>query len=118
MNDTTEHRSTDLTNYDPAEVPAEARWVTCGVDVQIDRIECEVVAWAPSRESWSMDYRVFYGDPRVGPSVPGSPWHQLDALGKALVEHYGTEPPKPYAIEILGHGHMIGPWNYPLDREV
>ena len=30
------------------------------------------------------------------------------------VEHYGAEPPKPYAIDILGHGHMIGPWNYPM----
>ena len=63
-----------------ASVPEGAKWLTCGVDVQIDRIECEVVAWAPNRESWSMDYRVFHGDPRVGPSLPGSPWHQLDEL--------------------------------------
>jgi len=24
-------------------------------------------------------------------------------------EHYGTEPPKPFAISILDHAHLISP---------
>lgn len=37
--------------------------VTCGVDVQDDRIEVERVGWGVEEESWSLDYRVIYGDP-------------------------------------------------------
>lgn len=33
-----------------------------------------------------------------------SHWH-----GEAYRQHYGTEPPKPYPIGILGHAHMIEP---------
>lgn len=36
--------------------------VTCGVDVQRDRIELEFVAWGPRMESWSLDYVVLPGD--------------------------------------------------------
>lgn len=46
------------------ELPEEAKplIVTIGADVQIDRIECEIVAWGTHAESWSVDYRIFYGD--------------------------------------------------------
>lgn len=55
------------------EVPAGAMVLTAGVDVQNDRLECEVVAWGDQYESWSIDYRVFHGD-------PGKPaiWNELD----------------------------------------
>lgn len=56
-----------------SEVPAGACTLTCGVDVQDNRIEAEVVGWGPGDESWSVDYRVLPGDPS-GPAV----WADLD----------------------------------------
>jgi len=44
-------------------VPEEVVLVTAGVDVQGDRVEIEVKGWGVGEESWSLDYRVFYGNP-------------------------------------------------------
>ncbi len=44
-------------------VPKGGVFLTAGVDVQKDRLEVEIVAWGQERESWSVDYRVFPGDP-------------------------------------------------------
>ncbi|MBR2209010.1 MAG: phage terminase large subunit family protein [Synergistaceae bacterium] len=46
-----------------AELPDGVLVLTCGVDTQDDRLECEVVGWGAGRESWGIEYRVFYGDP-------------------------------------------------------
>lgn len=54
-------------------VPAEALVITCGVDVQDDRLEVERVAWGNNEESWSIDFQVIYGDP----STPQL-WDELD----------------------------------------
>jgi phage terminase large subunit GpA-like protein len=40
-------------------VPAGVLVLTAGVDIQKDRIECEVVGWGKDHESWSIAYRVF-----------------------------------------------------------
>jgi phage terminase large subunit GpA-like protein len=37
--------------------------VTAGADVQDDRVEVEFVGFGLGDESWSLDYRVLYGDP-------------------------------------------------------
>ncbi len=47
----------------PVEVPEGVLMLTAGVDVQKDRIECEVVGWGKGHESWSIDYKIFYGSP-------------------------------------------------------
>ncbi len=47
----------------PAELPDGVLVLTCGVDTQDDRLECEVVGWGIGHESWGIEYRVFYGDP-------------------------------------------------------
>jgi phage terminase large subunit GpA-like protein len=54
-------------------LPARAALVTAGVDVQPDRLECEVVAWGRDEESWNIDYQVFAGDPSSN-----EVWDQLD----------------------------------------
>jgi phage terminase large subunit GpA-like protein len=46
-----------------AEVPKGALVLTAGVDVQPDRLECEVVGWGVDEESWSINYHIIYGDP-------------------------------------------------------
>ena len=56
-----------------APVPRGAAVLTCGVDVQADRLELELVAWGRGEESWSIEYRVFPGDP-TGAAV----WSELD----------------------------------------
>jgi phage terminase large subunit GpA-like protein len=48
--------------YEFNKVPRQAPFVTAGVDIQRDRIECEIVAWGKGFESWSIDYRTYYGD--------------------------------------------------------
>ncbi|WP_067521641.1 phage terminase large subunit family protein [Endozoicomonas ascidiicola] len=46
----------------PVEVPWSVEVLTCGVDVQDDRVEFEVVGWGAGEESWSIDYVRLYGD--------------------------------------------------------
>ena len=46
-----------------APVPDGVLVLTCGVDTQDDRLEAEVVGWGIGKESWGVEYRVFYGDP-------------------------------------------------------
>lgn len=49
-------------HYGP-DLPEQAVVITAGVDVQDDRLECEIVAWGPGEESWSIDYVILRGDP-------------------------------------------------------
>lgn len=71
----------------PAEVPMSAGIITAGVDVQLNRIEIEVVAWGVGNESWGIENNVFYGDPRL-PDV----WSQLDTyLMKRWKHESGVE---------------------------
>jgi phage terminase large subunit GpA-like protein len=48
--------------YD-AEIPGGVKVLTAGVDVQDDRLEIEVIGWGDDYESWSIDYKVIYGNP-------------------------------------------------------
>ncbi len=48
--------------YEIGAVPDPVVFLTCGVDVQMDRIELEVVGWGRGMESWSLDYQVLAGD--------------------------------------------------------
>ncbi|MBN2118502.1 MAG: phage terminase large subunit family protein [Anaerolineales bacterium] len=48
-------------SYDVGTVPRGGLFLTAGVDVQRDRLECEVVAWGRNRESWSIEYQIFEG---------------------------------------------------------
>jgi phage terminase large subunit GpA-like protein len=53
--------------------PAGVLVITCGVDVQDDRVEVERIGWGLGEESWSLEHRIIYGDP----SAPQL-WRQLD----------------------------------------
>lgn len=55
------------------EVPDGVLVLTMGADVQIDRIEYEIVGWGLERESWSIDRGVIEGSPAL-PDV----WHDLE----------------------------------------
>ena len=47
-------------SYD--KVPLKAALGTAFVDVQADRLECEVRFWGEARESFGMGHKIFYGD--------------------------------------------------------
>ncbi|MBI4212055.1 MAG: phage terminase large subunit family protein [Deltaproteobacteria bacterium] len=61
-------------HYKWNQVPKEGLIITAGVDVQKDRLECEVVAWGKDKQSWSLDYRVIPGD-----TSEDFPWKELFA---------------------------------------
>ncbi|MGJ0848272.1 phage terminase large subunit family protein [Tissierella praeacuta] len=56
-----------------ADVPKGVLVLTAGVDVQDDRLEIEVVGWGLDKESWGIEYKIFYGDPGQN-----EVWNQLD----------------------------------------
>lgn len=56
-----------------APVPEEVLVLTAGVDVQEDRIECEIVGWGENQKSWSIDYSRYVGD-----TESNYVWEQLD----------------------------------------
>lgn len=87
--------------------------ITCGVDVQDDRIELEIVGWGKEEESWSIDYRTLYGDP----STPQL-WNDLDII---LKSSYKTEDGRTIGIRatcIDSGGHYTqAVYNFVRPRE-
>jgi len=70
-----------------AAVPRGGLLLTAGVDTQPDRLELEVVAWGAGEESWSVDYRVIFGDPDLPEGTPGSPWTELAEIKRETFVH-------------------------------
>ena len=56
-------------------IPNDVLVLTCGVDVQDDRLECEIKGWGEGEESWGIKYFVIYGRPSL-PQV----WQDLDDI--------------------------------------
>lgn len=70
-------------------VPYGGLFLTAGVDIQKNRIECEVVAWGRYKQSWSVDYFVLDGD-TAKPEV----WQRLaDVLNKDYPHESGITMP-------------------------
>lgn len=65
-----------------AVLPEGVAVITAGVDVQGDRLELHVIGWGRDEESWSVDYRVIWGDPS-GPRV----WADLDTALAVTYPH-------------------------------
>lgn len=55
------------------QIPRGVLVLTAGVDVQDDRLEVEIVGWGVGKESWGIEYKVFYGD-----LAQQAIWTQLD----------------------------------------
>ena len=88
----------------PADVPAGVVMLTCGVDVQDNRLELEIVGWGPGGESWDIDYRVIEGDPGQHPTH--SPlWKQLDDILLSDFEHESGMRMRISATAIDTGGH-------------
>lgn len=62
-------------HYYQADLPAGAVVLTCGIDVQQQRLEYEVVGWGVGKTSYGIEYGIITGDP-AQPAV----WEQLDSF--------------------------------------
>ncbi len=70
-------------------VPMGGLFLTAGVDIQKNRIECEIVAWGRQKQSWSVDYLVLDGD-TAKPEV----WQKLaDVVHKDYPHESGITMP-------------------------
>lgn len=69
-----DHLHKNRREYYDNDIPEGALLLTAGVDVQHDRIECEVVGWGIGKETWGIEYKIFMGNPGL-PDV----WKDLDA---------------------------------------
>ena len=59
--------------------PLPLLYVTIGVDVQLDRLEVEVLGWATEKRSFSIDYYILRGDPALHMDPAGC-WAQLTRI--------------------------------------
>ena len=69
-------------SYDEQTIPDEALVLTCGVDVQKNRLECQVVAFSHNYEMWVVEYKILYGS-----TGQQDIWNQLD---KYLLTRFKT----------------------------
>ena len=49
--------------YYHCEIPENVNVLTCGVDVQDNRLEYEIVGWAKDEECYGIKYGTIYGNP-------------------------------------------------------
>jgi phage terminase large subunit GpA-like protein len=69
------------------EIPQKVLVLTAGVDVQDNRLECEVVGWGFEKESWGIQYSKFYGSP-----AQEDVWNRLDAfLSRLFIRSDGAQ---------------------------
>lgn len=68
--------------YPIGTIPMGGLFLTAGVDIQKDRIECEIVAWGRNKQSWSVEYFVLDGD-TAKPEV----WKQLENVLNRDYQH-------------------------------
>ena len=81
-------------------IPEEVLLLTCGVDVQNNRLELSIIGWGKDDESWVVQHETLYGDP----STPQL-WNLLDAK---LFVNYSTNdgrslPIRATCIDSGGH---------------
>jgi phage terminase large subunit GpA-like protein len=69
------------------EVPDGVLLLTAGVDIQKNRIECEVVGWGKEKESWSIDYHIFEGDTGIDVADAADSDEQLTSVWFDLADY-------------------------------
>ena len=82
LGETWEDAGEQIDDYDLAErrevietIPEDVMFLTCGTDVQDNRLECSIVGWGRDDESWVVEHVTLYGDP----STPQL-WSALDSV--------------------------------------
>jgi len=72
-----------------AEIPADVQYITCGVDVQMDRLEAVILGRGTDETFWVIDHITIWGSPTVPESDPTSPWASL--YRNVITRNYSTE---------------------------
>lgn len=62
-------------NYEPTTLPKGVLILTAGVDVQKNRIECEIKGWGTDEEAWGIKHAILDGD-----TAKDDIWGDLDAF--------------------------------------
>lgn len=85
--------------YGADALPEGVDFLTAGVDVQGDRLECEIVGWNRDERSWGVRYVVIHGDP-----AQDHVWKELD---ERLLQSFSAGGRKLYiqAVAIDSGGH-------------
>lgn len=81
--------------YELLTAPARAALLTCGIDVQDNRVEIQTVAWGPSEEAWVVNYAVVYGDPSRFEI-----WDQVLDVINTPIRHASGATMLPYAAVV------------------
>ena len=81
-------------------IPEEVIFLTCGVDVQNDRLELSIIGWGRDDESWVISHDAIYGDP----STPQL-WTTLDTklFTTYLTNDGRTLPIRATCVDSGGH---------------
>lgn len=82
-------------SYEIGVVQPGVVFLTAAVDVQKDRLEFEVVGWGRDKQSWSIDYGQYFGDPS---NIESDVWKELDKL---LAKVYPDKNGGQYQIKML-----------------
>jgi phage terminase large subunit GpA-like protein len=61
----------------PAPIPESVLFLTIGADIQENRIEAEIVGFCENRRTFSIEYRVFYGDTLIESENSDSVWNDF-----------------------------------------
>lgn len=101
--------------YATGTVDDQVIFITSGVDIQKDRIECEIIGWGRNKQSWSIDYLVLMGD-----TATEKPWKELDnVLTKSFKKKNGVElPVRMMAVDSGYNTQHVYNWvrRYPANR--
>jgi len=106
-------------NY-TAQVPKDALFLTCSVDVQKDRLEGEVKAWGEGEEMWGIEYFIL-----MGSTDRNDVWNQLSGKLDTIYKHesginleircttidsgYETDQVYKFCVQRLRHGKGVYP---------
>lgn len=82
-------------DYKTNTIPRRVVMLTCGVDIQKDRIECEILGLCRHKITYSIDYRVFMGNTET---LNSEPWR---ALAETLHEVWTTENGLDMPIKLM-----------------
>ena len=87
--------------YEIGTIPVkEVLLLTAGVDVQMDRLEVEIVGWGEDKQSWSIDYRVLMADKGKTADLDDPVWQVLSELLNETWAHPSGAPMPLRALAI------------------